>query len=33
VTLVGIRRSGKTCLLYTTMQRLEARGVDRLGIG
>ena len=29
VTLVGIRRSGKTYLLYRTMHRLEARGVDR----
>jgi uncharacterized protein len=29
VTLVGIRRSGKTYLLYDTMRRLEAQGVDR----
>jgi predicted AAA+ superfamily ATPase len=29
VTLVGIRRSGKTYILYETMRRLEARGVDR----
>jgi predicted AAA+ superfamily ATPase len=29
VTLVGIRRSGKTYLLYATMRRLEAQGVDR----
>jgi predicted AAA+ superfamily ATPase len=29
VALVGIRRSGKTFLLYETMQRLEAQGVDR----
>lgn len=29
VTLVGIRRSGKTYLLYETMHRLEAQGVDR----
>ncbi len=29
VTLVGIRRSGKTCILYDTMRRLEKRGVDR----
>jgi uncharacterized protein len=29
VTLVGIRRSGKTYLLYETMRRLEAAGVDR----
>ena len=29
VTLVGIRRSGKTYLLYQTMHRLEAQGVDR----
>jgi len=29
VALVGIRRSGKTFLLYETMRRLEARGVDR----
>lgn len=29
VTLVGIRRSGKTYLLYDTMQRLESQGVDR----
>ncbi len=28
-TLVGIRRSGKTYILYETMRRLEARGVDR----
>jgi uncharacterized protein len=28
-TLVGIRRSGKTYILYDTMRRLEARGVDR----
>ncbi len=29
VTLVGIRRSGKTYLLFATMQRLESQGVDR----
>lgn len=29
VTLVGIRRSGKTFILYETMRRLEAEGVDR----
>lgn len=29
VTLVGIRRSGKTYLLYDTMRRLEAQGVER----
>jgi predicted AAA+ superfamily ATPase len=29
VALVGIRRSGKTFLLYETMRRLEARGVDQ----
>jgi len=29
VALVGIRRSGKTYLLYETMRRLEAQGVDR----
>ena len=29
VTLVGIRRSGKTYLLYATMRRLETQGVDR----
>ena len=29
VALVGIRRSGKTYLLYETMRRLEAKGVDR----
>lgn len=29
VTLVGIRRSGKTYLLYDTMRRLVAAGVDR----
>ncbi|MBS0421831.1 MAG: ATP-binding protein [Proteobacteria bacterium] len=28
-TLVGIRRSGKTYILYDTMRRLEAGGVDR----
>jgi len=28
-TLVGIRRSGKTYILYDIMRRLEARGVDR----
>jgi uncharacterized protein len=28
-TLVGIRRSGKTYILYDTMRRLEASGVDR----
>jgi hypothetical protein len=28
-TLVGIRRSGKTYILYQAMQRLEAQGVDR----
>jgi predicted AAA+ superfamily ATPase len=30
VALVWIRRSGKTFLLYETMRRLEAKGVDRL---
>jgi len=29
VALVGIRRSGKTYLLYETIRRLEAKGVDR----
>lgn len=29
VTLVGIRRSGKTYVLYETMRRLEAQGIDR----
>ena len=29
VTLVGIRRSGKTYLLYETMRRLALQGVDR----
>ncbi len=29
ITLVGIRRSGKTYLLYETMRRLQAQGVDR----
>lgn len=29
VTLVGIRRSGKTYQLYATMRELESRGVDR----
>ncbi|MBM3881469.1 MAG: ATP-binding protein [Verrucomicrobia bacterium] len=29
VALVGIRRSGKTYLLYATMRRLERQGVDR----
>lgn len=29
VALVGIRRSGKTFLLYETVRRLEAQGVDR----
>lgn len=29
VALVGIRRSGKTYLLYATMRKLESRGVDR----
>ncbi len=29
ITLVGIRRSGKTYVLYETMRRLEAQGVDR----
>lgn len=29
VTLIGIRRSGKTYLLYDTMRRLEALGVER----
>jgi predicted AAA+ superfamily ATPase len=29
VTLIGIRRSGKTDLLYETMRRLEALGVGR----
>ena len=29
ITLVGIRRSGKTYLLYQTMGRLEAEGADR----
>jgi predicted AAA+ superfamily ATPase len=28
-TLVGIRRSGKTYILYETMRRLEANGIDR----
>lgn len=28
-TLVGIRRSGKTYILYDTMRRLEGRGIDR----
>jgi uncharacterized protein len=28
-TLVGIRRSGKTYILYDTMRRLESRGIDR----
>lgn len=28
ITLVGIRRSGKTYVLYETMRRLEAKGVD-----
>lgn len=29
VTLIGIRRSGKTYLLYDTMRRLEALGIER----
>lgn len=29
VTLAGIRRSGKTFILYETMRRLEAQGIDR----
>jgi hypothetical protein len=29
VALIGIRRSGKTYLLYETMPRLESQGVDR----
>lgn len=29
ITLVGIRRSGKTYVLYETMRRLEAQGIDR----
>lgn len=29
VALVGIRRTGKTYLLYETMRRLEAKGIDR----
>ena len=29
VTLIGIRRSGKTFLLYETMRRLKAQGMDR----
>ena len=29
VTLVGIRRCGKTFLIYDTMRRLEAEGVER----
>jgi predicted AAA+ superfamily ATPase len=29
VALIGIRRSGKTYLLYETMRRLEAHGIDR----
>jgi predicted AAA+ superfamily ATPase len=29
VTLAGIRRSGKTFILYETMRRLETDGVDR----
>lgn len=32
VTLVGIRRSGKTYLLYRTMQRLIDNGVDKYNI-
>lgn len=32
VTLVGIRRSGKTYLLYRTMQRLIDNGVDKHNI-
>jgi len=32
VTLVGIRRSGKTYLLYLTMQRLIGRGIDKKNI-
>lgn len=28
-TLVGIRRSGKTYILYDTMRQLEGRGIDR----
>jgi AAA domain len=29
ITLIGIRRSGKTYILYETMRRLESHGVDR----
>ena len=29
VALIGIRRSGKTYLLYETMHRLQTQGVDR----
>jgi len=32
ITLVGIRRSGKTFLLYDTMRRLAAAGVERRAI-
>ena len=32
ITVVGIRRSGKTYLLYLTMQRLVDRGVDKRNI-
>ena len=32
VTVVGIRRSGKTYLLYLTMQRLMDRGLDKKNI-
>jgi predicted AAA+ superfamily ATPase len=29
ITLIGIRRTGKTYILYETMGRLESQGVDR----
>ena len=29
ITLIGIRRTGKTYILYETMRRLESHGVDR----
>jgi uncharacterized protein len=29
ITLIGIRRTGKTYILYETMRRLESQGVDR----
>ena len=32
VTLIGIRRSGKTYLMYRTMQRLIDNGVDKHNI-